>query len=251
LPIDSEHNAIFQSLPHHYDGNLNNSGIRHLLLTASGGPFRGFTAAELENVTKAQAVAHPNWSMGQKISVDSATLMNKGLELIEACFLFNCQAADVQIVVHPESVIHSMVQYVDGSVIAQMGQPDMRTPIAYAMAWPERIEAGIESLDFFALKQLNFEPADEQTFACLALARQAFNLGGSMPAVLNAANEIAVEAFLQEQIAFSAIATLVAEVMSHHDVVDITCLDDVLNVDAWARQLATTRIAKRIARKVV
>jgi len=199
LPIDSEHNAIFQALPHNYDGDFAAHGISKILLTASGGPFRGCSAAELEKVTPAQAVAHPNWSMGQKISVDSATLMNKGLELIEACFLFNCAPDDIQVVVHPQSVIHSMVQYCDGSVIAQLGQPDMRTPIAYGLAWPQRIDAGVQSLDLFSIARLDFTPPDETTFPCLALAKQAFNAGGTMPAVLNAANEIAVEAFLRNK----------------------------------------------------
>lgn len=238
LPIDSEHNAIFQSMPHDYRGNLQEKGIRKILLTASGGPFRGRSAGELADVTPAQAVAHPNWSMGQKISVDSATLMNKGLELIEACFLFNCQADDIQVVVHPQSVIHSMVQYCDGSVIAQLGQPDMRTPIAYGMAWPERIDAGVRSLDLFEIATLNFCPPDEETFPCLPLARQAFTAGGTMPAVLNAANEIAVDAFLQEQIPFTAIPTLIRLVMERHDVQTALTLDAILSADQWARDTA-------------
>ena len=238
LPIDSEHNAIFQALPHNYDGDFAAHGISKILLTASGGPFRGCSAAELEKVTPAQAVAHPNWSMGQKISVDSATLMNKGLELIEACFLFNCAPDDIQVVVHPQSVIHSMVQYCDGSVIAQLGQPDMRTPIAYGLAWPQRIDAGVQSLDLFSIARLDFTPPDETTFPCLALAKQAFNAGGTMPAVLNAANEIAVEAFLREQIAFSFIPTLIARVMALHEVRPIQHLADVMAADQWARDCA-------------
>ncbi|PHS64588.1 MAG: 1-deoxy-D-xylulose-5-phosphate reductoisomerase [Thalassobium sp.] len=238
LPIDSEHNAIFQALPHNYDGDFSAHGISKILLTASGGPFRGCSAAELEKVTPAQAVAHPNWSMGQKISVDSATLMNKGLELIEACFLFNCAPDDIQVVVHPQSVIHSMVQYCDGSVIAQLGQPDMRTPIAYGLAWPQRIDAGVQSLDLFSIARLDFTPPDETTFPCLALAKQAFNAGGTMPAVLNAANEIAVEAFLREQIAFSFIPTLIARVMALHEVRPIQHLADVMAADQWARDCA-------------
>jgi len=238
LPIDSEHNAIFQALPHNYDGDFAAHGISKILLTASGGPFRGCSAAELEKGTPAQAVAHPNWSMGQKISVDSATLMNKGLELIEACFLFNCAPDDIQVVVHPQSVIHSMVQYCDGSVIAQLGQPDMRTPIAYGLAWPQRIDAGVQSLDLFSIARLDFTPPDETTFPCLALAKQAFNAGGTMPAVLNAANEIAVEAFLREQIAFSFIPTLIARVMALHEVRPIQHLADVMAADQWARDCA-------------
>ncbi|MEC7548064.1 MAG: 1-deoxy-D-xylulose-5-phosphate reductoisomerase [Pseudomonadota bacterium] len=238
LPIDSEHNAIFQSMPHDYRGDLAEKGIRKILLTASGGPFRGWQADDLNVVSPAQAVAHPNWSMGAKISVDSATLMNKGLELIEACFLFNCHADDVDVVVHPESVIHSMVQYCDGSVLAQLGQPDMRTPIAYGMAWPERIEAGVESLDLFDIARLNFEKPDEETFPCLRLARDAFAVGGSMPAVLNAANEVAVAAFLGEQIGFTAIPTLIKQVMDQHTVVQADSLESILSADAWARELA-------------
>lgn len=238
LPIDSEHNAIFQSMPHDYDGDLKAKGIRKILLTASGGPFRGKTLSELGEVTPAQAVAHPNWSMGQKISVDSATLMNKGLELIEACFLFNCQAGDVQVVVHPQSVIHSMVQYCDGSVLAQLGQPDMRTPIAYGMSWPERIEAGVESLDLFDIARLDFQPADEKNFPCLRLAKEAFAAGGTMPAVMNAANEVAVDAFLREKIAFTAISTLIERVMASHQLQKADTLDAILSADEWARDCA-------------
>lgn len=238
LPIDSEHNAIFQAMPHDYSGDFEPHGIRKILLTASGGPFRGKTVTDLEHVTPAQAVAHPNWSMGQKISVDSATLMNKGLELIEACFLFNCQPEQVQVVVHPESVIHSMVQYQDGSVLAQLGQPDMRTPIAYGMAWPQRIEAGVQDLDVFDIAQLNFEAPNDQCFPALGLARTAFTAGGTMPAVLNAANEIAVHRFLKEQIRFIDIPSLVAEVMSSHDVTAADNLDVVLAADRWAREKA-------------
>ena len=238
LPIDSEHNAIFQSMPADYAGRLDASGIRKILLTASGGPFRGRQSSELNDVTPSQAVAHPNWSMGAKISVDSATLMNKGLELIEACFLFNCDADDVEVVVHPESVIHSMVQYCDGSVLAQLGQPDMRTPIAYGMAWPERIEAGVESLNLFDIARLNFEAPDEENFPCLALARIAFAQGGTMPAVLNAANEVAVAAFLREDIRFTTIPMLIKKVMDQHSVTDADSLDAVLSADSWARKAA-------------
>ena len=244
LPIDSEHNAIFQSMPENYRGHFSDHGIRRILLTASGGPFRGRTPQQLEGVTPAQAVAHPNWSMGQKISVDSATLMNKGLELIEACFLFGCGVDDVQVVVHPQSVIHSMVQYCDGSVLAQLGQPDMRTPIAHAMAWPERIESGVASLDLFDLARFDFEAPDEAAFPCLTLARDAFRAGGTMPAVLNAANEVAVECFLREQIAFTAIPTLISQVMDQHQVEAATSLEVVLRADQWAREQAVLLAAE-------
>jgi len=247
LPIDSEHNAIFQSMPHDYDGDLAAKGIRKILLTASGGPFRGQSASELTGVTPAQAVAHPNWSMGAKISVDSATLMNKGLELIEACFLFHCDADDVQVVVHPQSVIHSMVQYCDGSVLAQLGQPDMRTPIAYGMAWPERIDAGVESLDLFDIGTLNFEAPDIENFPCLRLACDAFAAGGTMPAVLNAANEIAVDAFLQEQIRFTDIPIMIEQVMRQHTVTPAESLECILEADAWARCTATAMIGEDFA----
>ena len=236
LPIDSEHNAIFQSLPADYRGDFAQHGIEKILLTASGGPFRNKTKAELTQVTPAQAVAHPNWSMGAKISVDSATLMNKGLELIEACFLFNCTADQVQIVVHPQSVIHSMVQYNDGSVIAELGQPDMRTPIAYGMAWPGRIDAGVKHLDLFDIARLDFTQPDHETFPCLNLAKDAFERGGIAPAVLNAVNEIAVAAFLTEQISFLAIPEMISKVMDICPDKTITCLKDVLAADQWARE---------------
>lgn len=235
LPIDSEHNAIFQSLPHNYQGDMAAQGIKKILLTASGGPFLGYSTEQLQQVTPSEAVAHPNWSMGQKISVDSATLMNKGLELIEACFLFDCRPEQVQVVVHKQSVIHSMVQYCDGSVLAQLGQPDMRTPIAYGLAWPERINAGVKPLDLFDIANLSFERPDTATFPCLDLAAQAFQAGGTMPAVLNAANEIAVTAFLQEQIPFSAIPLVISAVMAEHKVTAATNLDQVLAADHWAR----------------
>lgn len=238
LPIDSEHNAIFQALPADYSADFRRHGIEKLLLTASGGPFRGWSMKQLRQVTPAQAVAHPNWSMGQKISVDSATLMNKGLELIEACFLFNCQPDQVQVVVHPQSVIHSMVQYCDGSVLAQLGQPDMRTPIAYGLAWPERIDAGVKSLDLFSIARLDFQAPDEDTFPCLRLAREAFGSGGTMPAVLNAANEVAVDAFLREQIRFTDIPVLIAAVMQQHLVQPVNALEPVLTADGWAREQA-------------
>ena len=214
LPIDSEHNAIYQCLPSEHRGGLAKHGVRQLLLTASGGPFRGWSAADIANVTPEQACTHPNWSMGRKISVDSATLMNKGLELIEACWLFDATPEQIQVVVHPQSVIHSMAAYNDGSVIAQLGNPDMRTPIAYGLAWPERIDAGVETLDLFQVARLDFEAPDETRFPCLRLAREAMQAGGAAPAVLNAANEVAVEAFLAGNIAFGAIPDVVAKVMA-------------------------------------
>jgi len=244
LPIDSEHNAIFQSLPANYDGDFSQHGIEKILLTASGGPFRNKTKAELSQVTPAQAVAHPNWSMGAKISVDSATLMNKGLELIEACFLFNCRADQIQVVVHPQSVIHSMVQYRDGSVIAELGQPDMRTPIAYGMAWPERIDAGVKQLDLFEIARLDFTQPDHQTFPCLNLAKEAFEQGGIFPAVLNAANEIAVAAFLAEQISFLAIPELIAKVLALCPQQKVKTLGDVLAADSWAREQTEVLLAE-------
>ena len=230
--------AILQSLPANYQGDFSQHGIEKILLTASGGPFRNKTKEELTEVTPAQAVAHPNWSMGAKISVDSATLMNKGLELIEACFLFNCRADQIQVVVHPQSVIHSMVQYSDGSVIAELGQPDMRTPIAYGMAWPERIDAGVKHLDLFEIAQLDFVAPDHDTFPCLNLAKAAFERGGICPAVLNATNEIAVAAFLAEQISFLAIPKIIENIMAICPDKTVQCLEDVLAADLWAREQA-------------
>ncbi len=244
LPIDSEHNAIFQSLPVNYgqDEALKKQ-IRKILLTASGGPFRGWDASQLKTVTPAQAIKHPNWSMGQKISIDSATLMNKGLELIEACWLFDVKASDIEVVVHPESVIHSMVQYVDGTVMAQMGNPDMRTPIAYGLAWPERIESGVESLDFFKLAQLNFEKPDHGVFPALNLCAQAFSQGGTAPAILNAANEVAVDAFLREQISFNAITQLVESALGHCTATAADSIEHVLEADAAARRFVMDQIS--------
>ncbi len=213
LPIDSEHNAVFQSLPHDYRGMPARRGIRRILLTASGGPFRTRAPESLVDVTPEQAVAHPNWSMGQKISVDSATMMNKGLEVIEAHWLFDVPADRIEVVIHPQSVIHSLVDYEDGSVLAQLGNPDMRTPIAHAMAWPERIESGVASLDLCSIGQLNFEPPDMARFPCLGLAYQALRQGGNAPAVLNAANEVAVEAFLQRKLAFTRIASVIVSAL--------------------------------------
>ncbi|MFK3681765.1 1-deoxy-D-xylulose-5-phosphate reductoisomerase [Pseudomonas sp. NPDC088890] len=238
LPIDSEHNAIFQCLPGNYAQGLSAVGVRRILLTASGGPFRETSAAELEDVTPEQACAHPNWSMGRKISVDSASMMNKGLELIEACWLFDAAPAQVEVVVHPQSVIHSLVDYVDGSVLAQLGNPDMRTPIANALAWPQRIDSGVAPLDLFAVARLDFQAPDEQRFPCLRLARQAAEAGNSAPAVLNAANEVAVEAFLQRRIRFPEIAGMIEQVLDQESVVSLPSLDAVFAADQRARELS-------------
>ncbi len=243
LPIDSEHNAIFQCLPQNFKrSHLAESGIRKVLLTGSGGPFRNVPLDELEQKTPEQAVAHPNWTMGKKISVDSATMMNKGLELIEACHLFGLKAKDVEVVIHPQSVIHSMVSYIDGSVIAQMGQPDMRTPIGYGLAWPERIETGVEPLDFFAVSQLDFEQPDLNRYPCLGLAYRAFELGGTAPAALNAANEISVAAFLQNRIKFTDIAKVNQFVLEEVVVQAVESLEQLLMVDQTARKMASKYI---------
>ena len=238
LPIDSEHNAIFQCLPGDYSRGLAQVGVRRILLTASGGPFRETPMAELIDVTPEQACAHPNWSMGRKISVDSASMMNKGLELIEACWLFDARPSQVEVVVHPQSVIHSLVDYVDGSVLAQLGNPDMRTPIANALAWPERIDSGVAPLDLFAVARLDFKAPDEQRFPCLRLAREAAEAGNSAPAMLNAANEVAVEAFLQRRIRFPEIASMIEQVLDQEPVVAVESLDAVFAADQRARQLA-------------
>lgn len=238
LPIDSEHNAIFQCMPGDYARGLSAVGVRRILLTASGGPFRETPVEALLDVTPEQACAHPNWSMGRKISVDSASMMNKGLELIEACWLFDAAPAKVEVVVHPQSVIHSLVDYVDGSVLAQLGNPDMRTPIANALAWPERIDSGVAPLDLFAIARLDFQAPDEQRFPCLRLARQAAEAGNSAPAVLNAANEVAVEAFLQRRIRFPEIAGMIEQVLDQEPVVPLPSLDAVFAADQRARELS-------------
>lgn len=239
LPIDSEHNAIFQCLPAGYQcGDFPGDDIQRILLTASGGPFRTLPAEALARVTPKQACQHPNWSMGQKISVDSASLMNKGLELIEACWLFNIEPHKIDIHIHPESIIHSLVEYVDGSVLAQMGNPDMRTPIAYGLAWPERIDSGVSPLDLFNIAQLNFERPDESRFPCLSLARQSVAEGGTACASLNAANEVAVEAFLKGNIAFTAIPDIITHVLEEVSVHPVDSIDRVLEADANARLIA-------------
>lgn len=238
LPIDSEHNAIFQSLPTEFTGDHTKAGVKRILLTASGGPFRQTPLTEMKNVTPEQACNHPNWDMGQKISVDSATMMNKGLELIEAHWLFDATPEQIQVVIHPQSVIHSMVEYVDGSVLAQLGNPDMRTPIAHALAYPERIECGVTPLDIFEVAQLNFEAPDFSKFPCLGLAYKALASGGSAPAILNAANEVAVDAFLKSQIRFTAISPMIEYVMQEISSKDIFSLTDVLSADSLARSVA-------------
>ncbi len=245
LPIDSEHNAIFQCLPCNYAEGLAPVGVRRILLTASGGPFRHSSYAELEQVTPAQACAHPNWSMGQKISVDSASMMNKGLELIEACWLFAARPEQVEVVIHPQSVIHSLVDYVDGSVLAQLGNPDMRTPIAHAMAWPERIASGVAPLDLCALARMDFIAPDLQRFACLRLAIESAQAGGVAPIVLNAANEIAVAAFLNERIRFTQIPQLIEDVLNLNTDGQIDSLAGIVAIDQQARQYANSWLSKQ------
>lgn len=244
LPVDSEHNAIFQCMPPDKVRDPRGAGITRILLTASGGPFREYAAEDLRAVTPAQACAHPNWSMGQKISVDSATLMNKGLELIEACWLFNTTPSKVQVHVHPESIIHSMVEYADGSVLAQLGSPDMRTPIANGLAWPERIEAGVAPLDLFSIGRFHFERPDLQRFPCLRLAAEAFAEGGTAPAVLNAANEIAVAAFLEGQLCFADIPVIIERTLAATEVVPADNFDTIFAKDAEARRLAREQISQ-------
>ncbi|MFK5950667.1 MAG: 1-deoxy-D-xylulose-5-phosphate reductoisomerase [Methylococcales bacterium] len=236
LPIDSEHNAIFQCMPAGYVAGDSVKQVRRILLTASGGPFRETPVAELHDVTVAQAVAHPKWDMGRKISVDSATMMNKGLELIEACLLFNMSPDNIQVVIHKQSIIHSMVDYVDGSVLAQMGNPDMRVPIAHAMAWPDRFESGVEPLNIFDVKQMDFAEPSLERFPCLRLAYEAIKAGGIMPTILNAANEIAVDEFLNERIKFTDIPVIIEKCMSYFTAEDAGSLDIVLKADKDARE---------------
>lgn len=247
LPVDSEHNAIFQSLPHNYLEVERNGqpqqGVSRILLTASGGPFLNHSLEQLEKVTPAQACKHPNWSMGQKISVDSATLMNKGLELIEACHLFSISEHFVTVVVHPQSIIHSMVQYVDGSTLAQMGNPDMCTPIAHALAWPERLQTSVPALDLFEYSQLNFQAPDIQKFPALDLARQAMRAGGLAPTILNAANEVAVAAFLNQQIGFTNIPQVVEHTLQKLENSVADNIESILNKDEVARHVAQQYIS--------
>ena len=244
LPVDSEHNAIFQCMPHAYvPGSGRPDGVDKILLTASGGPFRTTALDQLSSVTPAQACAHPNWDMGRKISVDSATMMNKGLELIEACWLFSLPESLVEVMIHPQSVVHSMVQYRDGSVLAQLGNPDMRTPIAHSLAWPERIDAGVDALDMFKVGRLDFETPDVQRFPCLRLAQEALSAGGTASAVLNAANEVAVQAFLDGCIAFTAIAGIIESTLARVTLRAADSFEVILEDDAQARSCASELVA--------
>jgi len=244
LPVDSEHNAIFQCMPHAVPGMAapEQHGVNRILLTASGGPFRSTPLDHFGEITPEQAVSHPNWVMGQKISVDSATMMNKGLEVIEAHWLFTVPQQLIEVVIHPQSIVHSMVSYNDGSILAQLGNPDMRTPIAHCLAWPERIDSGVEPLDIFDVAKLEFEKPDFQRFPCLKLCNEAMQAGGSASVALNAANEIAVEAFLHKRIPFTAIAALIESVLSQITITDVNSLDDILAADLSARELAQSHI---------
>lgn len=238
LPIDSEHNAIFQCMPENYIASHSGHGIKKILLTGSGGPFRELPLDKFASVKPEQAIAHPNWTMGKKISVDSATMMNKGLEIIEACWLFDTTLDNIDVVIHPQSIIHSMVEYIDGSIIAQLGQPDMRTPIAHALAWPERIESGVARLDMLQVGQLSFDVADETRYPCLALAKQALRSGGTATAILNAANEVAVQEFLDGRIRFTDIAATVEYALENCQSGPARDIPAVIAADEAARQLA-------------
>jgi 1-deoxy-D-xylulose-5-phosphate reductoisomerase len=246
LPIDSEHNAIFQAMPNDKRISLMDGGVKKILLTASGGPFRQSTCEALKQVTVKQALNHPNWVMGPKITIDSATLMNKGLEVIEAHWLFNASPDQIEVVVHPQSVIHSMVEYIDGSVLAQLGHPDMRTPIAYALGYPERIESGVSSLDLFKIAHLDFEAPDTHKFPCLRLAFDALRAGGNAAAIVNAANEVAVEAFIKEKIGFTDIPALIESVLENSKIMPVTDLEMLVSSDLEARNSASEWIAKAI-----
>ena len=238
VPVDSEHNAVFQCLP----ASRGRAGVRRILLTASGGPFRHRSHGDLDSVTPEAACAHPNWEMGPKISVDSATMMNKALEVIEACWLFETVPERVEVVVHPQSTVHSMVEYEDGSILAQLGAPDMRTPIAHALAWPDRIDSGVEGLDFSVPMRLDFEPPDFAWAPCLRLGYEAARAGGTLPTVLNAANEVAVAAFLDRRAGFNSIARVVEETLSRSVVREADTLDTILDEDAAAREIATALV---------
>ncbi len=256
LPIDSEHNAIFQVMPPPHlnqlaDGQIDKMGIRKIILTASGGPFRTYTQAQLENVTPELALKHPNWVMGAKITIDSASLMNKGLEVIEAHWLFNAKPSQIDVVVHPQSIIHSMVEYVDGSVLAQLGNPDMRTPIAYALAYPNRIESGVASLNLLEIAKLEFEAPDKKRFPCLQLAYDALQLGGTAPAVLNAVNEVAVAAFLNKQIHFLGIAHLIQAALGTIKIAPVSSIEQLIAADNEARSFAQGYMRKSNAKSVL
>jgi 1-deoxy-D-xylulose-5-phosphate reductoisomerase len=247
LPIDSEHNAIFQSLPANYSRNMKASGVQRLVLTASGGPFLRTAPEALGDVTPDQACAHPNWVMGRKISVDSATLMNKGLEVIEAHYLFGAEHDQIDVVIHPQSVVHSMVEYLDGSVIAQLGNPDMRTPIAHALAYPERIDAGVKRLDLLAAGKLEFEAPDTGRFPCLQLAYEALRKGGSAPVYLNAANEVAVERFLDGKLTFNGIGIVVAKVLQSLKPLSVSSIEQIVAADQLARSSAELVVDEFVA----
>ncbi|MEE8574135.1 MAG: 1-deoxy-D-xylulose-5-phosphate reductoisomerase [Thermodesulfobacteriota bacterium] len=234
LPVDSEHSAVFQSLTGH-----SKSDVKRIILTASGGPFRKLSKEELAEVTPEAALKHPNWDMGAKVTIDSATLLNKGLEVIEARWLFDIAPDKIDVAIHPQSIVHSMVEYLDGSIISQMGSPDMRGPIAYALSYPERVDAGVEPLDALNMK-LDFEPPDVERFPCLGLAYEALKIGGTMPAVLNAADEVAVEAFLKGRLSFTDIHRVIASVMEAHEAVPFPTIDEILSADEWAREMAGT-----------
>ena len=256
LPIDSEHNAIFQVMPsqhlqHLADGQTSNMGIKKIILTASGGPFRKFTETELANATLEQALKHPNWVMGAKITIDSASLMNKGLEVIEAHWLFNAKPSQIEVVVHPQSIIHSMVEYIDGSILAQMGNPDMRTPIAYALGYPKRIASGVASLNLLEIAKLEFEAPDVKRFPCLQLAFDALAAGGTAPALLNAANEVAVELFLNKRISFNSMPTLIADTLQASKIEPVSSLEQLLEADTQARSFARARAAKYEMKQVL
>ena len=251
LPIDSEHNAIFQVMPPQHLNQLADGGVRKVILTASGGPFRQYTQAQLENVTPALALKHPNWVMGAKITIDSASLMNKGLEVIEAHWLFNAKPSQIEVVVHPQSIIHSMVEYVDGSVLAQLSNPDMRTPIAYALAYPNRIESGVASLNLLEIAKLEFEAPDKKRFPCLQLAYDALQLGGTAPAILNAVNEVAVAAFLVNKIHFLEIASLIATALKTIKIDPVSSIEQLIAADNEARSFAQGCLRKSHAKSVL
>jgi 1-deoxy-D-xylulose-5-phosphate reductoisomerase len=246
LPIDSEHNAVFQCMPRGFEQGLGAVGVSRILLTASGGPFLDLPLERLSEVTPEQACAHPNWKMGRKISVDSATMMNKGLEVIEACWLFDASADKVEVVIHPQSVIHSLVQYVDGSVLAELGNPDMRTPIAHALAWPDRIASGVADLNLFDVSRLDFRRPEARRFPCLQLAYAAIAAQGTAPAILNAANEVAVAAFLEERIGFMQIAEAVSATLDEMPVEAVESLDFLLDVDLRARACTEQKLTQLV-----
>jgi 1-deoxy-D-xylulose-5-phosphate reductoisomerase len=251
LPIDSEHNAIFQVMPPEDANGLVDKGVKKIILTASGGPFRKYSQEQLSTVTPELALNHPNWVMGAKITIDSATLMNKGLEVIEAHWLFNAKPSQIEVVVHPQSIIHSMVEYVDGSILAQLGNPDMRTPIAYALGYPKRIESGVASLNLLEIAKLEFEAPDTKRFPCLQLAYDALQFGGTAPAILNAVNEIAVAAFLNKQIHFLDISSMISKALDSIKSTSVTSLEQLIEVDSEARRFAQNSLVKTNIRQAL